>query len=72
MEKLFSLGLLTISYGLLILSIIPDKYLRKKNSYLDQHKKIPEYLNVSLSIPIFFSLLLGYTLASIMLYFVVT
>ncbi|MBW3468120.1 hypothetical protein EGN73_09880 [Arthrospiribacter ruber] len=70
METLFSLLLLTTVYGLVFLSIFPEKYLRKL-SHFNHHKNVPEYLKFSLSTPIFFSFLLGYTLASAMLYFIV-
>nr|WP_106132185.1 hypothetical protein [Mongoliibacter ruber] len=70
METLFSLLLLTTCYGLAFLSIFPEKYL-KKISHFNHHKNVPEYLKVSLSTPIFFSFLMGYTCASFMLYFIV-
>ncbi|EOZ98664.1 hypothetical protein A33Q_1318 [Indibacter alkaliphilus LW1] len=69
METLFSLLLLTTLYGLTFLSLFPDKYLRKI-SHFNHHKNVPEYLKFSLSTPIFFSFLMGYTLASAMLYFI--
>ncbi|WP_106565592.1 hypothetical protein [Cecembia rubra] len=68
METLFSLILLTVFYGMLILAIFPEKYFRKL-SHFNHHKRVPDYLKVSLSTPIFFSFLMGYTLAATMLYF---
>lgn len=67
METFFSLVLLTISYSLLILAIFPERYLRKL-SHIFHHKNSPEYNKFSLSAPIFFSFLIGYSLASTMLY----
>ena len=68
MDTLFSLGLLTITYGLFFLSIYPEKYLRKI-SHVYNHKNFPEYSKFSLSAPIFFSFLLGYSLAATMVFF---
>lgn len=68
METFFSLLFMTLFYGLLILAVFPEKYLRKI-SHFNHHKNVPEYLKVSLATPIFFSFLIGYTLAATMLYF---
>jgi hypothetical protein len=70
METFFSLMLLTLFYGLLVLSIFPEKYIRKI-SHFNHHKNVPEYLKFSMSTPIFFSFLVGYTMAATMLYFIV-
>ncbi|RPA69110.1 hypothetical protein EF405_04680 [Cyclobacteriaceae bacterium YHN15] len=69
METFFSLMLLTLFYGLLVLSIFPEKYFRKI-SHFNHHKNVPDYLKFSLSTPIFFSFLVGYTMAATMLYFI--
>lgn len=71
METFFSLFLLTSFYGLMILALFPEKYLRKI-SHFNHHKNVPEYLKFSLSTPIFFSFLVGYTLAATMLYLFIT
>jgi hypothetical protein len=63
METFFTLFLLTITYGLFFLSIYPEKYL-KKISHIYSHKHFPEHRKFSLSAPIFFSFLLGYSLAA--------
>jgi hypothetical protein len=68
MQAFFSLILLTLAYGLFILSVFPQRYFRKL-SHLFHHKESPEYSKVSLSAPIFFSFLIGYSLAATMLYF---
>jgi hypothetical protein len=68
MQAFFSLLLLTIAYGLFILSVFPEKYFRKL-SHISNHKDSPEYTKVSLSAPIFFSFLIGYSMAATMLYF---
>jgi hypothetical protein len=67
METFFSLVILTVSYSLLILAIFPEKYLRKLSHVL-HHKNSPDYIKVSLSAPLFLSFLIGYSLASTMLY----
>jgi hypothetical protein len=69
MENLFSLILLTVFYGLAILSIFPERYLRKL-SHFNNHKNVPEYLKFSLGVPIFFSFLGGYSIAATMLYLI--
>jgi hypothetical protein len=53
-----------------VLSIFPEKYFRKI-SHFNHHKNVPEYLKFSMSTPIFFSFLVGYTMAATMLYFIV-
>ena len=69
METFFSLLILTVVYSLVILSVIPERYLRKL-SHRKFHKHDPEFNKLSLSGPLFFSFLLGYTLAATMLYFI--
>ena len=69
METFFSLFILTIAYGLLILSLYPVKYIRKV-SYQHHHKDSPSYLKYALTTPFFFSFLGGYSLAAIMLRFI--
>lgn len=67
METFFTLVLLTLAYGLFFLSIYPEKYL-KKISHIYNHKNFPEYSKFSLSAPIFFSFLMGYSLAATMVF----
>ncbi|MCL6258026.1 hypothetical protein M3O96_02940 [Aquiflexum sp. TKW24L] len=67
MEIFFTLALLTIIYSLFFLSIYPDKYL-KKVSHISDHRNVPEYSKFALSGPIFFSFLLGYSLAATMVF----
>lgn len=67
MDTFFSLILLTVPYGLFFLSIYPEKYL-KKISHIYNHKNFPEYSKFSLGGPIFFSFLLGYSLAATMVF----
>lgn len=70
METLSALLFMTVVYGLLILSIFPDRYLRKI-SHFNHHVNVPEYLKFSLSTPLFLSFLGGYSAAFLMLYFFV-
>lgn len=70
METFFSLLILTVIYSLVILSVFPERYLRKL-SHRKYHKEDPEINKFSLSAPLFFSFLLGYTFAATMLYFVI-
>lgn len=70
METAFSLIFLTVVYAAVVLAFFPEKY-AKKLSHYNTHQKTPAYQKVSLSGPIFFSLLIGYTLASTMLYFII-
>lgn len=67
METFFSLAILTVFYSLLILAIFPEKYLRKL-SHVFHHKNSPDYIKVSLAAPMFLSFLIGYSLASTMVY----
>jgi hypothetical protein len=67
MDILFSLFLLTVIYGMVILAFYPEKYL-KKLSHLHNHKSVPAYLQFRLSEPMFFSFFLGYILASTVVY----
>lgn len=67
METFFSFALLTVTYTLFFLSIYPEKYL-KKISHIYSHRNFPEYTKFSLSAPIFFSFLLGYSLAATMVF----
>ncbi|ERM80851.1 hypothetical protein P872_11890 [Rhodonellum psychrophilum GCM71 = DSM 17998] len=70
MQIFSALIIMTVAYGLLILSVFPDKYLRKI-SHFNHHGRAPEHLKISLSTPLFLSFLGGYSLASFMLYFFV-
>ncbi len=68
METFFSLLILTLAYGLLILSLFPERYYRKLIRPGAQ-KANSESNKVHYSLPLFISFLVGYTLASTMLYF---
>jgi len=70
METIFSLCLFTAIYGLLILSIFPDKYVRKVSR---EHtlKNGPAFLKYAYTMPIFISLLGGYVLATLFVSFII-
>ncbi|UJP64258.1 hypothetical protein [Mongoliitalea daihaiensis] len=70
METAFTLIFLTVIYAAVILSFFPERYSKKLSHYYSHHKS-PGYQKVSLSGPIFFSLLIGYTIASTMMYFII-
>ncbi|SIS78034.1 hypothetical protein SAMN05421761_104166 [Belliella pelovolcani] len=70
METLFSLLMLTAIYGLTILSVIPDRFIRKL-SHSMYHKQAPDYKKFSLGGSIFLSFLVGYIFASVMVYFII-
>jgi len=70
METIFSLCLFTAAYGLLILSIFPDQYLRKKNPE-QAEKDAPLFFKYAYAMPFFISLLGGYVLAVLVVNFII-
>jgi len=69
MEIAFSFVLLTLIYGLSLLSFYPERYFRKL-SYKYSHQNLPDYKKLRLSEPLFFCFLGGYVLAFVVIYFI--
>lgn len=70
METIFSLCLFTALYGLLILSIFPEKYFRKLSR---EHikNKYSIFLRFAYTMPLFISFLGGYVLATLVVSFII-
>ncbi|GGZ15480.1 hypothetical protein GCM10007049_04500 [Echinicola pacifica] len=68
MDTAFTLVLLTLAYGLCLLSFYPEKYLRKLG-YKTYTTNTPEYKKLRLSEPLFLSLLGGYIMAFVVMVF---
>jgi len=69
METIFSLSLFTIAYGLLILSIFPDRYIRKTDN---EPADAPLFFKYAYTMPFVISVLGGYVLAVLVVNFIIT
>jgi hypothetical protein len=69
MEILVTLLIFTVSYGLVFLSLFPEKSIRKVNQFSDSAKKAINE-RYDLTWPYFLSFLGGYIVAAIIVYLI--
>ncbi len=69
MEILMTLLIFTVSYGLVFLSLFPEKSIKRIDQFVDPEKKIT-HRRYDLTWPYFLSFLGGYIVAAVFVYLI--